>query len=158
MRRIIFTAAAAVAAGAWAAPAFADDSADAVAVVKQFIDGFNTGDIAGALAACAATAHVIDEFAPYEWSGEGACETWANDYAADAEAKGITDGVVTLHDAKHVYVTGDRAYVVSPVEYVYMVDGKKQGQKDSTLTSTLAREDGAWKITAWAWSTGKLKD
>lgn len=122
--------------------------------VRQFIDGFNNGDVQSALAACAPTAQIIDEFPPYSWSGENACAVWANDYVADAAKKNLTDGVVTLHPAKHVFIDGDKAYVVAPTDYMYKVDGKMQGQMGSTLTAALQKIDGAWKITQWSWSQG----
>ena len=148
----------ALAAAFISAPALADDGEDAAAIVKQFVDGFNSGDVESAFATCAATVHIIDEFPPYAWSGENACEVWANDYVADAESKGITEGFVTLHDPKHAFLDGDRAYIVSPVDYFYMVNGDKEGQKNSVLTSVLEKQDGEWKIIQWSWSTGKLKN
>ena len=148
-----------IAAFAFAAtPALAGDAEDAYASVKTFIDGFNTGDVASSLAVCATSASIIDEFAPYAWSGEDACTNWVNDYGADSEKKGVTDGVVTLHEATHVFVEGDNAYVVAPVDYAFKVAGKPSGQKGSTLTAALAKQDGQWKITQWSWSTGKMKE
>jgi ketosteroid isomerase-like protein len=147
--------AASLAAMTAATPASAGDADDAAASVRRFVDGFNAGDVESALAACAASAHIIDEFPPIAWSGEGACAVWANDYAADVEKKGITENVVTLREAKHVFVDGDHAYVVAPVDYFYKVGGKRRGQKNSTLTVALERKDGGWKITGWAWAQGK---
>src|SRR4051794_264263 len=97
-----------------AGPVVAADSADVMASVHQFVDGFNKGDVKTALAACAEQAFIIDEVAPYEWHGAGACAAWAKDYGADASKNGITDPVVTLGKPRHVQVTADRAYVVVP--------------------------------------------
>lgn len=141
-----------------APPALASDADDAFAPVKQFVEGFNAGDVESALAACAPVAHIIDEFPPFQWSGEGACATWADDYAADVEKKGVTDAFVTLHAPKHVLVEGDHAYIVAPVEYSYMVGDQKEIQQDSTLTLALEKQGGAWKITQWAWSQGELRE
>src|SRR5690349_13132159 len=94
--------------------AFASEGAEVMKPVHQFIDGFNKGDAKTALAACADDAYIIDEFAPYEWHGAGACAKWANDYEADAKKNSITDGVVTIGKPKHVDVSGDHAYVVVP--------------------------------------------
>lgn len=134
--------------------ASASDTEAAYGVVKQFIDGFNSGEVDKALAACAPVAHIIDEFPPFAWSGEGACAIWANDYVADASKKGLTDGVVTLHPAKHIFIEGDKAYVVAPTDYVYKLNGKPAGQSGATLTAALARIDGAWRITQWSWAQG----
>jgi len=68
--------------------AVADDKADVMTPIHQFVDGFNEGDAKRALAACAEQTSIIDEFPPHEWHGQGACATWANDFVADA-AEGI---------------------------------------------------------------------
>ncbi len=67
-----------------------------MAVLDRFVDAFNTGDVKSAPGACADQVSIVDEFAPYEWHGAGACATWANASAAAATKKGITDGIV-LH-------------------------------------------------------------
>ena len=133
----------------------ASDEAAAAAVAKQFIDGFNKGDVKTALAACAPSTTIVDEFAPYLWQGPNACATWANDYDADAKKKGITDGVVKLSKPRHVFVTGDKAYVVIGGAYDYKENGKKISQTSATYTVTLQKGADGWRITAWTWSTGK---
>jgi hypothetical protein len=98
-----------------------------VAVVHQFVDGFNKGDVKTMAASCADQAAILDEFPPYEWHGAGACAKWASDYDADAKKNGITDGVVTLSNPTHVDVTGDRAYMVVPANYSFKLKGKPVG-------------------------------
>lgn len=137
-----------------AGPAAASEKSDVMATVNQFIDGFNKGDVATALAACASPAFVIDEFPPYAWSGGNACSDWANDFDADAKKKGLTDPFVKLARPRHVEVVGDRGYVVVPATYTYKKQGKAASQKGATLTVALQRTPAGWRITAWAWSTG----
>ena len=69
---------------------------EAMAVVNQFVDGFNNGDIKMLTSACADEVSIIDEFSTYEWHGAGACAKWSSDYDADAKKMGITEGHVTL--------------------------------------------------------------
>jgi hypothetical protein len=102
-----------------ATPAFAADKEDVIVPVRQFIDGFNKGDVKSALAACAEQTSIIDEFPPHEWHGPGACANWAKDFDADAKKNGVTDGVVKLGKPRHIDVTGDRAYVIVPASYAY---------------------------------------
>jgi len=142
---------------ALAGPARASDEADAFAPIKQFIDGFNKGDEKTALAACASPAVVIDELPPYLWQGATACADWAKDFDVDAQKNGITDGHVTLSKPRHVFVTGDRAYVVVPTAYDYKRNGKKVSQKGATMAVTLQKGAAGWKITGWAWATGTAK-
>jgi hypothetical protein len=110
------------------APTAEAQQADVMAVVRQFIDGFNKGDIQSALATCTEETSIIDEIPPYAWHGPGACAKWASDYDADAKKRGITAGVVTLGATKHNYITGDRAYVVIPVSYEITQNGKQVKQ------------------------------
>jgi ketosteroid isomerase-like protein len=131
--------------------------ADVMTPIRQFIDGFNKGDVPSALAACADQAFVIDEIPPYEWSGAGACGKWASDYDADAKKKGITAGAVTMGMPRHHEVSGDRAYVVIPTSYEVTQKGKQVKQTGAVMAVTLRKGASGWKITAWSWSTGSIR-
>jgi ketosteroid isomerase-like protein len=130
----------------------ATEEADATAVARQFIDGFNKGDADSALAACAEQTSIVDEFPPHEWHGAGACGTWADDYDANAKKEGITDGMVTLGKPRHVDVTGDRAYVVVPASYRFKQKGKPVAEIGSMLTAALQKGPAGWRMTAWTWT------
>jgi len=123
-----------------------------MASVHQFIDGFNRGDAKTALAACDSPASIIDDIPPHEWHGPTACADWANAYNANAKKNGITDGIVTLGRPWHVYVTGDRGYVVVPVKYTYKQNGKPFTESGSVLTVALRKIAAGWRITGWAWA------
>lgn len=135
-----------------AGPAAASEQSDVVARVHQFVDGFNKGDTATALAACADEAFIIDDFSPYAWHGAGACSTWMNAFDANAKKSGITDGIVTLATPRHVDITADQAYVVVPATFKYKAKGKPVNETGSVLTATLHKSDRGWHITAWAWA------
>jgi hypothetical protein len=137
-----------------AAPAAAEDKADVMTTVHQFIDGFNKGDVKTAVAACADQASIIDEFPPYEWHGAGACAQWAADFDADAKKNGITPGAVTLGKPRHLDVTGDRAYVVVPTEYAFKQRGKAVKEKGATLAVALQKGAAGWRMVAWTWAKG----
>ena len=135
-----------------AGPAGANKKTDVMVPVHQFVDGLNKGDIKSALAACAEQTSIIDEFPPHEWHGAGACSTWANDYDADAKKNGITDGIVTLGNPRHVDITGDRAYVVVPANFTYKQKGKPAKETGSMLTISLQKAAAGWRMTGWAWT------
>jgi len=136
-----------------AGTASASDQTEVMATVRQFIDGFNKGDVKSALAACASPVSIVDEFPPYAWQGATACADWATDFEANAKKNGITDSVVTLQKPKHVDVTGDRAYVVVPANYDYKAKGKKTSQKGSVMAVALQKTPEGWRITGWSWAT-----
>jgi ketosteroid isomerase-like protein len=124
----------------------------AMAVVQQFTDAFNKGDTKAAAATCAEQTSIIDEFPPHEWHGAGGCAKWMADFDADAKKNGITDGHVQLATAKHVDVTGDRAYVVVPADYTYKQKGKPVNETGSLLTVVLQKATAGWRITGWSWT------
>lgn len=120
--------------------------------VHQFVDGFNKGDTKTMLAVCADQTSILDEFPPHEWHGTGACAKWISDFDIDAKKNGITDPVVTLNDPWHVDITGDRAYVVIPVNYTLKQKGKPVTEAGSIITLTLQKIQSGWRITGWAWA------
>jgi hypothetical protein len=132
--------------------AYASEQSDVVATVHQFVDGFNKGDTKTGLAACAASASVVDEFPPHEWQGPGACANWAAAYDVNAKQQGITDGIVTLGTPWHVDVTDGRAYVVVPANYTYKQHGKTVTETGSIFTVALQKTAAGWRITGWAWA------
>ena len=134
------------------APAFASDKTDVMVPIHQFVDGFNKGDVNSALAACSDETSIIDEFPPHEWHGAGACAKWADDYVANAKKDAISDGVVTMHKASHVTVSGDRAYVVVPADYAWKQKGKPMKETRAAFSFALQKGAGGWKITAWSWA------
>jgi len=135
-----------------AGPAVSSENTDVMVPVHQFVDGFNKGDVKTAVAACADQTSIIDEFPPHEWHGAGACTNWANDYDADSKKNGITDGIVTLSEPRHIDITADRAYVVVPANYTFKKKGKLVKETGSMFTFALQKGEAGWRITGWAWA------
>jgi ketosteroid isomerase-like protein len=141
-----------VAAAVVSMPAAASEKTDAMATVRQFVQGFNKGDRKATAAACAAETFIIDEFPPHAWHGAGACAKWMSDYEADARKNGMTGGTVTLGSPLHVDVTADRAYVVVPTSFTFKQKGKQVRETGSTLTVVLQKGGAGWRIIAWTWT------
>ena len=135
-----------------AGPAVATEQTDVMVPVRQFVDGFNKGDVTLALASCAEQTSIIDEFPPHEWHGAGACAKWASDYEANAKKEGITDGVVTLGKPRHVDVSGDHAYVVVPAGYTFKQKGKAERDTNAMMALSLQKVAAGWRITGWSWA------
>jgi ketosteroid isomerase-like protein len=133
-------------------PVAASDKTDVMAVVHQWIDGFNKGDAKSSLATCADQAAIIDDIPPYEWHGADACSKWLGDFETDAKKNEITDGIVTLSKPRHLDVTGDRAYVVMPANFAYKQKGIPVNEMGSTVTMVLQKGKAGWRITGWAWA------
>jgi hypothetical protein len=125
-----------------------------MAAPRAFIDDLDTGKIDAAAAIMTADATMIDEFPPHAWSGPGAFKRWLSDYAASNAAAHVTNGKVKLGDPIVAEATGDVAYVVAAASETYKESGVRMAET-ARMVFALRREDGAWKITAWAW-TGRM--
>jgi hypothetical protein len=136
-------------------PALWAASSDVMAPIRQFIDGFNTGDTKSAFAAYAkGDIIIIDEFTPYHWSGPDAAHAWADGYEKHATATGVTDGSVKYGSPTRTEIEGDSAYVILPATYLYKEHGKPMVEK-AQLTVVLRSEGGTWKISGWTWTGEK---
>jgi ketosteroid isomerase-like protein len=125
---------------------------DVTTPIKQFIDGFNAGDVKTAYAAYApGTITIIDEFAPHRWVGPHAAQEWASDYDKHATATGVTDGVVKYGAPTRSVVDGDTAYVIIPALYTYKEHGKPMSE-EGQMTFVLHTETTGWKIQGWTWT------
>lgn len=133
-----------------ATSATASDTTDVMAAVNQSKDAFNKGDSKAFLATCAPQAVVVDEFAPYVWSGATACSDWWSANAANDKKLGSTNGVLTISKPWHVTVDGDRAYVVVPAKYTDMQNGKKT--VDSAVWTVTLQKTSGWLVTGSAWA------
>ena len=122
-----------------------------MAAVRQFVEGFNHGDIDLAQAACADETTIIDDFPPHEWTGRGAATKWFRDMARMGAEYGMSDPSVTLDEPSHVLVSDRRAYVVVPIHVRWLQDGSPE---ERTGSITVALREGAefWRISAWAWT------
>jgi hypothetical protein len=128
---------------------------DVMAPIRQGIDGFNKGDNKTAFAAYSkGEVTVVDEFAPFRWTGPGAEKLWADAYGKHATATGVSDGSVSYGEPTRTEIAGDRAYVVVPTVYTYKDHGKPTVE-EGQMTFVLRVEEGSWKIRGWTWSGGK---
>jgi ketosteroid isomerase-like protein len=140
-------------AGVLCSPAFLVAAPAGVTVpIRQFIDGFNTGDVQSAYAAYATgDITIVDEFAPHSWTGPNAAHLWAADYDTHAKATGVSDGSVQYGAPTRTEIESDLAYVIIPTVYTYKENGKPM-KEEGQMTFVLHAEASGWKIRAWTWS------
>jgi hypothetical protein len=125
---------------------------DPTAPIRQFIDGFNDGDLKAAYAALATgDITIVDEFAPHLWTGRQAAQQWVADYDTHAKATGVSDGLVQYGAPTRTEIEGDLAYVILPTVYLYKERGKSMAEEGQLIT-VLHNEAGGWKIRSWTWS------
>jgi ketosteroid isomerase-like protein len=127
---------------------------DPMTTVRQYIDGFNSGDSEAMAAAFAVPGSILDGMPPHLWQGPKATLDWYRDVLVEGERAGASDYVVTLGEPRHVNVTGDSAYVVVPASMTFNVHGTQVTQSDAVFTVALRKFADSWQIAAWAWAKG----
>ena len=125
---------------------------DVMTPIKQFIDGFNSGNTKSAYAAYASgDILIIDEFAPHRWTGPHAAQEWAAAYEKHASATGVSDGSVKYGEPTRSEIEGDVAYVIVPTVYNYKQDGRPTTE-EGQMTFVLHGSAAGWKISSWTWT------
>ena len=119
--------------------------------VRQFVEGFNNGNVELAEAACADETSIIDDFPPHEWTGRGATTRWFRDMARMAAEYGMSDWSVALDEPRHVMVSDRQAYVVVPIDVRWLQHGTPEGRTGS-MTVALREQANGWRISACAWT------
>jgi ketosteroid isomerase-like protein len=149
MQVVIAVAVAVVGAGS----VVASQEADVMAPVRQFVDGFNTGDIKMIRAACADQTFIIDDFPPHEWRGSRATSKWFHDLAALGKKYDMSDPFVTLGKPRQVHVTRAHAYVVVPTNLRYN-ENEQLIRRTGLMTLALHKAVDGWRIAARAGAWG----
>jgi ketosteroid isomerase-like protein len=149
---ILFLAATA----AFTAPVSAGPAEDATAAVTGWLDKFNAGDVAAFSAGHAPNAVIVDEFAPYHWSGASVSQRWLEDYSKDAKANGISNGRVDYATPIRAEASGTSAYIVLPTIY-RMTQGGKARSAAGTMTFVMTLVGNDWKIASWTYSAPEPK-
>lgn len=122
------------------------------APIQKMADAFNKGDLAAAKAVHVTSPTIVDNVAPFIWSGPKAFDTWIADLGKAEAAAGKTDGVVTFGNAVDEVVDGARAYVVTPSSYVYKQNGRAMQEK-GMVAFTLVKAKTGWKVESWSWAS-----
>ena len=122
----------------------------ALAGVRRVIDALNSGDDDDVLAGMTDDVVIIDDVAPFHWTGRHDAEQWL-------ERVGNTRSRLSASlrmDSASVQLEGGRAYLVAPgairghlAEADFEVDG--------LVTSTLIERDGKWLIDSLVWSCSR---
>jgi ketosteroid isomerase-like protein len=148
MQKLIIVFAVGMLTAGWAV---ASDKTDVVGVVNKWTDNFNKGDLKSAIALCATDASIIDDLAPFEWRGPGACAKWSDAYATYVKEQEMTGVTVTLAPSQTVEVSGDRAYFAARATLLGTQKGKPV-KVAARVTMALQKGSGGWQISAWSWS------
>jgi ketosteroid isomerase-like protein len=124
----------------------ADEKADVMVPVRQFVDSYSRDDLQAITAACTDQTSIVYDVPPYEWHGPGACVRWLEDVRAEGIKLAITDAVAVLHEPRHIMIRNEHAYVVATVDYSYKIQGKRGEELGGSMVFVLQKSDGTWRI------------
>ncbi len=125
---------------------------DPMSVIEAFRTAIVEGDAKGI-----ANAHVegdvtiIDNVAPFIWSGPTAVADWMASMSLYAEERGIADGSVVYDVPIAQLAAGDRAYAVFPAVWAYKARGVST-RDAATIAFALRRTSAGWRIAGWSWN------
>jgi ketosteroid isomerase-like protein len=126
------------------------DASDAVVPVKAVIAAIKNDDAAAISTLYSNDAVVVDEQAPFEWTGAGAGAEWlsaSRDWSKWSPRIAHFRAVL----ANIQVDDGGSAYVVAAGTFS-SADPKKPWQQRGTLTFTLRKTDSSWKISSQVWA------
>ncbi len=117
-------------------------------VLVRGIDARSAGTVASAYVFAPA---IVDEFAPFRWSGGAAAARWYRDFSGVATTAALEHIRVIRHAPSYVMVSGGRAWLVVPTDYLYDVAGKAQ-RESAAWTFVLVSGARGWRIEASTWA------
>lgn len=117
-----------------------------LATVDAAIAAINAGSVDSAKAAYAdAPAAIVDDFAPFVWSGKTAVDDYTHDLKAILAKYGISDWRFQRHQPRYILATDDHAWVIVPATFPFLLGGKPQAVA-ADWTFVLVKQDGRWRI------------
>lgn len=134
------------------APMASARDAGIATTIKTMMDGFNKGDIAAVKAIHIVDPTIVDNVAPFVWSGPGSFGKWLGDLGKAEAAAGKTEGNVWFGESVDEQIAGDTAYVVAPCRYTYKQGGKTV-REEGFIAFVLVKVGVAWKVSSWTWAS-----
>jgi hypothetical protein len=123
-----------------------------LALPQKMLDALIANDVPALRAACAPSSTVIDEFAPYSWSGPDACVRWSAAFKTFAAQLKLTGFKGTIAPMPFTDVSGSHGYITAKVTLHAMLSGKPISEQ-GTWAFVAAKAGTGWKITSVAWGT-----
>ncbi len=123
----------------------------AIATAGRLVAALNAHDTATMRRTCAVSATVIDDFAPYAWSGTDACRRWFAALQQSLSATGTTDFKVTKATPIFSDATPSRAYIVLAM-HLSMNANRKQASQSGNWVLVMRKSGVTWKVTSAAWA------
>jgi hypothetical protein len=139
-----------------AGTAHATDDAALAVPLKKLVDAINHADTVPPAGVFTTDAVVLDDFAPYRWSGKGNATSWYKDLVG-TDAKSHADFLamkpaLSVGSPKFSRITGETAYFVVPGTFVFNTDPKTRVRQTSQWIISERLVHGSWLIAGHAWA------
>lgn len=135
-----------------AAAAPAQPSAAMMKPVRALLSALNSSSAAPAQGALTSTATIVDEFAPYRWSGPSAAAAYLSSFGSMLKAQKISNVHGSLGRVSAFNRTGNRVYMVIATDVAATMSGKRSVEH-GTWTFTLESSGATWQIDSVTWGT-----
>lgn len=127
-----------------------------VAALVRFMASLPPGEHATMFATHGVT--IIENFAPFIFSGKGAVAGWEAGVRGHFAHDGLTELRTEFGAAQDFAVAGDRAYFVLPTTWTGRTGGKRF-EEHGAWSFVLARTAHGWKVLGYGWGvTGYHED
>jgi len=135
--------------------AMAEDDAALVAPVQHLVDAINQGNSQPPTGVFTEDCVVLDDFAPYRWSGKGNATAWYKDLMGQTKAAHdeflAMKAKLSVEAPRFSRVTADTAYFVLPGLFLFNTDPKTRIRQTSQWVISEKRVHGHWLIAGHAW-------
>jgi len=134
--------------------AAAEDDVSALGLLQPIdllVASTNSDLPSGVTSAYVAAPTIVDDFAPFRWSGPGAAANWLHDFQASTRFEGMSRLNMVRHAPSYLRVTGSKAWAVVPMEMTFYMKAKRRSEEGS-WTFVLVWNGKAWRIDSSAWA------
>lgn len=125
---------------------------DVAGVLRAVVAAAVSGNVAALSGKYTSDAVVVDELPPFTWTGATAGSAWMSSVQAMFKKGKITHFKGVASPVSEYVQSGNAAYAIVPI-ILSAVQSKKPFRETGTLTFTLRRAAGKWKISSQVWTT-----
>ena len=119
--------------------------------VFAFIEDVNGGNVPAALARLTDDVCIVEDLAPYRWTGPEAGGQWLAAMGANAARLGVTVIAMTPGEPQRTEVDGEHGYCIVPGR-VTLRGPDVHLAEEGLITFAMRAEAGVWKISAVTWT------
>jgi hypothetical protein len=131
-----------------------DPAANLLSEVLAFIDDVNSGNASEALHRLTEDVCIVEDIAPFRWTGSEAGAQWLTAMGANAQRLGVTSITMTSGEPRRVEIEGDHGYCIIPG--IVTLEGPAVAlREDGLITFAMRFASGQWRISALTWASGR---